>query len=135
MKCQSIKNKKAEIHTVIDSAKPDIILGNESWLTPEVKKTQKSFQIPLMLSGKIEQVTTKVVVLSLRDLLCTEIPELDAKCEVVWCKLNIIGCRTLYLGSFYRRPRPFEQDYLMEFNRSLTRIMSNKIAHVLVGGD
>ena len=26
MNCQSIKNKKAEIHTVIDSAKPDIIL-------------------------------------------------------------------------------------------------------------
>ena len=27
--CQSIKNKKAELHTIIDSAKPDIILGNE----------------------------------------------------------------------------------------------------------
>ena len=27
MNCQSVKNKKAEIHTVIESAKPDIILG------------------------------------------------------------------------------------------------------------
>ena len=40
MNCQSIKNKKAEIHTVIDSAKPDIILGNESWLTPKVKNSE-----------------------------------------------------------------------------------------------
>ena len=40
MKCQSLKNKKAEIHTVIDSAKPDIILENESWLTPEVKNSE-----------------------------------------------------------------------------------------------
>ena len=36
-----------------------------------------------------------------RGLLCTETPELDTNCEIVWCKLNIIGCRTLYLGSFY----------------------------------
>ena len=40
MNCQSIKNKKAEIHAVIDSAKPDIILGNESWLTPEIKNSE-----------------------------------------------------------------------------------------------
>ena len=30
MNCQSIKNKKAELHTVIESSKPDIILGTES---------------------------------------------------------------------------------------------------------
>ena len=40
MNCQSIKNKKAEIHAVIDSAKPDIILGNESWLTREIKNSE-----------------------------------------------------------------------------------------------
>ena len=34
MNCQSVKNKKAEFHTIVDSAKPDIILGNESWLRP-----------------------------------------------------------------------------------------------------
>ena len=38
MNCQSIKNKKAEIHTVIDLAKPDMILGNASWLTPEANR-------------------------------------------------------------------------------------------------
>ena len=36
MNCLSIKNKKAELHTIINSAKPDIILGNESWLTPDI---------------------------------------------------------------------------------------------------
>ena len=41
MNCQSINNKRAELHTVnIDSAKPDIILGNESWLTPDIKNTE-----------------------------------------------------------------------------------------------
>ena len=60
MNCQSIKNKKAEIHTVIESAKPDIILGNESWLTPDIKNSE-IFQIPLMLSGKTELVMRMVV--------------------------------------------------------------------------
>ena len=54
MNCQSVKNKKAEIHTIINSAKPDIILGNESWLTPDIKKTRKFFQTLLMPSGKTE---------------------------------------------------------------------------------
>ena len=39
MNCQSIKNKIAELHTIIDLAKPDIILGNESWLTPDIKNS------------------------------------------------------------------------------------------------
>ena len=43
-----VKNKKAEIHILIDSAKPDIILG-------------KYFQTPLMQSGKKELVMHMVV--------------------------------------------------------------------------
>ena len=44
-------------------------------------------------------------------------------------------CRTLYLGSFYRPPDKIDNDYLEEFNSSLSRIMSNRNSHVLVGGD
>ena len=40
MNCHSIKNKKTELHTFIDSAKRDVILGNESWLTPDTKKSE-----------------------------------------------------------------------------------------------
>ena len=36
-------------------------------------------------------------------MLYAETPELDTDCEIIWCrpKLNIIGCKTLYLGSLY----------------------------------
>ena len=139
MNCQSIKNKKAEIQAVIDSAKPDIILGNESWLTPEIKNSEifpDSFDA--MLKDRVGDAHGGVFIAFRRDLLCIETPELDTDCEIIWCKLNIIGCRTLYLGSFYRPPNQkpeIEQKYLEAFNSSLTRIMSNKNAHVLVGGD
>ena len=53
-----------------------------------------------------------------RDLLCTETPELESNCKKVWCKCIVMGCRTLYLGSFYRPPPPdkIDNDYLEEFN-------------------
>ena len=36
MNCQSIKNKKPELQTIVDTAKPDTILGCESWLSPNI---------------------------------------------------------------------------------------------------
>ena len=136
MNCQSIKNKKAELHTIIDSAKPDIILGNESWLTPDIKNLEifpESFDA--VRKDRVSDAHGGVFVAFKRDLLCTENPELDTNCEIVWCKLNIIGSRKLYLGSFYRPPDKIDNDYLEEFNISLGRIMSNRNAHVLIGGD
>ena len=34
--CSSVKNKVADIAAIIDEPKPDIILGNESWPTPDI---------------------------------------------------------------------------------------------------
>ena len=97
MNCQSIKNKKAELHTIIDSAKPDIILGNESWLTPDIKNSEifpESFDA--VRKDRASDVHGGVFIAFKRDLLCTETPELDTNCEIVWCKMNIIGCRTCF---------------------------------------
>ena len=40
MNCQSIKNKKPELQTIVDTAKPDIILGCESWLSPDIANSE-----------------------------------------------------------------------------------------------
>ena len=76
MNCQSIKNKKAELHTIIDSAKPDIILGNESWLTPDIKNSEifpESFDA--VRKDRVSDAHGGVFVAFKRDLLCTETPE------------------------------------------------------------
>ena len=111
-------------------------MGNESWLTPDIKNSEifpDSFDA--IRKDRVGDAHVGVFIAFRRDLLCTETPELDTKCEIIWCKLNIIGCRTLYLGSFYRPPNRTEKEYLEAFNISLTRIMSNKNVHVLVAGD
>ena len=103
MNCQSIKNKKTELHTIIDSAKPDIILGNESWLILDIKNLEIFPEsLDAVRKDRVSDAHGGVFVAFKRDLLCTETPELNTNCEIVWCKLNIIGSRTLHLGSFYR---------------------------------
>lgn len=38
--CQSIKTKMPELHQVINQVKPDIIVGTESWLNPEINNSE-----------------------------------------------------------------------------------------------
>ena len=38
--CQSIRNKHGEFLNMIDSTKPDIIIGTESWLNPDIKDNE-----------------------------------------------------------------------------------------------
>ena len=40
LNCQSLKNKKAEFLSLIDSTKPDIIIGTESWLSHSISDTE-----------------------------------------------------------------------------------------------
>ena len=49
--------------------------------------------------------------------------------------LQIVGCKTLYLGSFYRPPDITDPEYLDQLNSSLKRIMAYKISQVLIGRD
>ncbi len=70
-----------------------------------------------------------------KEFVCSATPELQSNCEGVWCKLEIVGCKTLYLCSFYRPPDKTDPDYLEQLNTSLHRLASYKTANVLIGGD
>ena len=81
--CQSIKNKKAKHHTIIDSAKPDI-LGNEFWLIPDIENSEifpESFDA--VRKNRASDAHGGVFIAFNRDLLCTETPERDTNCEIV----------------------------------------------------
>ena len=83
MNCQSIKNKKAELHTIINSAKPDIILGNESWLTSDIKNLEifpDCFEA--VRKDRASDAHGGVFIAFKHDLFCTETQELDTNCEM-----------------------------------------------------
>ena len=136
MNCQSIKNKKPELQTIVDTAKPDVILGCEFWLSPNIANSEifpEGFDA--VRKVRVGDDHGGVFVCFKKDLICTEVPELEKNCELVGVKLQIIGCKTLYLGSFYRPPDITDPEYLDQFNSSLKRIMAYKNSHVLIDVD
>ena len=55
--CQSLANKKAEFYSLLDTHKPDIVIGTESWLTPNHSDSDFFFLSHLvsLLLGKTER--------------------------------------------------------------------------------
>ena len=75
MNCQSIKYKKAELHIIIDSAKPHIILENESWLTPGIKNSEIfPDSLDAVQKDRASDALGGVLFAFKRDLLCTKTP-------------------------------------------------------------
>ena len=136
MNCQSIKNKKPELQTIVHTAKPNIIFGCESWLSPDIANSEIFPDgYDAIRKDRVRDAHGGVFVCFKKDLVCFEVPELETDCELVWVKLQIVGCKTLYLGSFYRPPDITDPEYLVQLNSSLGRIMSYKNSQVLLGGD
>ena len=56
-------------------------------------------------------------------------------CEVAWAKVKVKGSGDLYIGSFYRPPDKTSPDYLQRLQSRLSRIPTDKVAHLWIGGD
>ena len=86
MNSQSIKNKKPELQTIVDPAKSANLGSLRTVLT------RKFFQKALMQSGRIGLVMPMGESLFVfeKDLSCTEVPEPETDCELVWIKLLIV---------------------------------------------
>ena len=101
---RSLKDKVADLAATIDEHKPDVVLGNESWLTPDIANSEifpNDYNVfrkdrPDGYGG-VFQATKK-------DLIFTQRLELDTDCEIVWtqCQLADKKAKSILLGSFYR---------------------------------
>jgi len=136
---QSIKNKTPEFWNLVDSTKPDIIIGTESWLTPDVHNSEI---FPPQLIGKFHifrcvrehTLGGGVFIAVSNDYVCTRVPELVTNCEIIWVKLNIVGFKTLYICAYYN---PIEGDEvsLSNFDMSIRRICNRSASHIWIAGD
>ena len=61
--------------------------------------------------------------------------EASSDCETVLVKIKVQGSSDLYVGSFSRPPDKNKAEYLQELQSIMSRIPTDKGAHLWLGGD
>ena len=131
---QSVTGKVASIKNLIDSTKPDIILGTETHLDHTILSREflpsnyNTFRLDRNRAGG------GVLVAVSDHLLCHEVTELSVPdCELIWVKIKIKGRRQLLVASYYR-PHTKDEPSLDQFAASARRAATTN-ATIIIGGD
>ena len=100
-----MRNKVADLATVIEERKPDIIRGNESLLRPDINSNEifpsnrNVFRKDRVnrAGGGVFQAVKKDIIVNHRD-------DFDSNCQILWtqCQVQSKKSKSILLGSFYR---------------------------------
>ena len=136
MNFQSVVNKVQVFHCLLDTENPDIVVGTESWLSPDIASSEifpegyHSFRADRKSKSKR---SGGVFILVRNSLICTEQPQFQTNCEILWVKIEITGSWPLFVGAFYRRVED-DLESLREFQDSVSRVREHN-DNVWVLGD
>ena len=132
--CQSIRAKKQTFQMLSVQHKPDIIIGTESWLKESIKDNEvfptESYNI--LRRDRPNDPHGGVFIATTKDLLVTRQTDLETECEILWCKLEMVGSKPLFISAFYR-PHEHDEDSLEQLGASLSRLGRNSTT--LIAGD
>ena len=137
--CRSLKNEVEDIAAVIDEHKPDVILGNESWLILEIASSEIFPEgYTVFRKDRVDGQNGGGVFQAIKgDIISTHRVDLDTDCEIIWSQCQMAGRRSksLFLASFYR-PHVYDVKSLAELDASLLRLGDKLHKHdVIVAGD
>lgn len=134
--CDGICNKLPHLEVMIESHKPDVIIGTESHLKPDIMTaeiTPRGFTT--FRKDRIHARKGGVFIMIKDDLVATECNLVEGEAEVLYIELNIQGFKRLVIGSFYRPPKS-DPTNLQELERSLANMYARfKETVVILGGD
>ena len=132
--CQSIRAKKPSFHLLTQLHDPDIIIGTESWLSSEINNNEvfPTEQYNIERRDRPNDPHGGVFIASKKELLATRETELETNCEILWCKFNMAGSKTLHVAAYYR-PHENDEESLTELQRSLSKLDHMHMA--VIGGD
>ena len=132
--CQSILKNRESFATILDSTGCDIITGTETWLTDNIKDNEIFPQGYTIYRRDREtgQRGGGVFILINNDLISTRFQHAETKCEIVWARVEISSCKSLFIGSYYR-PNAQDAESLAQLDESLARLPKN--CHVWLAGD
>ena len=107
--CQSVNAKKHSFNNIVYRVSPDIVVGTESWLDGSIKN-KECFPEEDYEVIRRDRETDKhggVFIMVKRDLIMERVYDLETDCEIIWCKINMVRSKSIYICSYYR---PHEND-------------------------
>ena len=134
---RSILNKKAEFLLFLWNVKPKIIIGSETWLSKDISDNEiipNEFNYTIYRKDRDDGYGGVLIAVT-KDILSEPLPDLNTSCELIWCKIHVIGIKDFYVCAYYR-PRTSDQFSLDQLNLSLAKIQEHKSnPTVLLAGD
>ena len=120
--CQSVKSKVPQFLNLIESTEPDIILGTESWLSPDIHDSE-CFQSGYSVYRKDRNVHGGGVFILVRSTITsTEVVEIEPKAEEIWVKVSLEGSRDFYVVCCHYRPSITDKTSIPFLSDSLNRL-------------
>ena len=101
--CQSLKSKQAIFSCFIDTYKPDIIFGIESWLAPSISNSE-IFPLNYISYRRDRPDGYGGVFLACHNKLINREVSFTPQCEIVACLITLSDSQPLIICSVYKPP-------------------------------
>ena len=116
-------NKKAAFHEFIFTYKPHIIVGTETWLSPDISNNEvisAEWNYNIYRKDRPDSYGGVMIAIS-KQINSHEITALQTNCELLWTQVAIGNRNKLYIGAYYR-PHVGDQNSIDELNLSLQKL-------------
>ena len=118
LNCRGLINKARNLAVIIDSLKPDVIIGTESWLYEDFKDGEVFPPGYTIYRKDRNRFGGRVFIAVMSHHISYELHEVDTNCEVIWIEMELSSAKNLFIASFCRLPNS-SSEVLVELNRSL----------------
>ncbi|XP_072033764.1 uncharacterized protein [Amphiura filiformis] len=121
---QSLKNKQAEFQVLLETEKPDVIIGSETWLNSSVNSCEL-FPSEYTVFRKDREDGYGGVLIAVRNLPAIHLDELDVNAELLWVRIEIANSKPLFVCAYYNPHTSRES--LEQLDQSLAYINSLRV--------
>ena len=119
---QSNKNKVADLHTLIDSANPDVIIGTETWLTPDMVSTSLLQVNTRYTDGTGLMIRNGGVLIAARQNLTSSAIQSGKLAEIISIKVDLPHGKAAVITAAYRPPNRIDDEYTSALINDITNI-------------
>ncbi|CAC5379604.1 unnamed protein product [Mytilus coruscus] len=135
---QSLRKKSKLLETIIESTEPDVIIGTETWLDPNIKSSEiipDYFHYDTERRDRPKDPHGGVMIAAKQTLRLGNIIK-STDIELLTGTINLEGKKKILIGAFYRPPDKTDDTYLNKMKDEINNIRAKHQKDIfLIGGD